>query len=60
MQWVAERFEWLEDRLLLQKGGGKLAHYLQQLGEYLDLVEELLTQPRYLILLIAATLAVIL
>lgn len=60
MQWVAERFEWLEDRLLLQKGGGKLGHYLQQLGEYLDLVEELLTQPRYLILLIAATLAVIL
>jgi NADH:ubiquinone oxidoreductase subunit 5 (subunit L)/multisubunit Na+/H+ antiporter MnhA subunit len=60
MQWVAEHFEWLEDRLLLQKGGGKLGKRLQQLGEHLDLVEELLAQPRYLILLIAATLAVIL
>jgi len=57
---VAEQFEWLEDRLLLQKGGGKLGKRLQQLGEHLDLVEELLAQPRYLILLIAATLAVIL
>ncbi len=60
MQWVAERFEWLEDRLLLQKGGGKLGKRLRQLGIHLDLIEELLAQPRYLIVLIAATLAVIL
>ncbi len=60
MQWVAEHFEWLEDRLLLKKGGGKLGKRLRQLGEHLDLIEELLAQPRYLILLIAATLAVIL
>jgi NADH:ubiquinone oxidoreductase subunit 5 (subunit L)/multisubunit Na+/H+ antiporter MnhA subunit len=60
MQWVAEHFEWLEDRLLLKKGGGKLADDMQQVGTYLDLIEELLSQPRYLILVIAVTLAVIL
>lgn len=60
MQWVAEQMEWLEDRLLLQKGGGKLGERLRQSGEYLDLIEELLAQPRYLIVLIAATLAAIL
>lgn len=60
MQWVAEQFEWLEDRLLLKKGGGKLTHDLQHIGNHLDLIEELLSQPRYLILLIAITLAVIL
>jgi hypothetical protein len=60
MQWVAEQMEWLEDRLLLQKGGGKLAENLRQFGGYLDLIEELLAQPRYLVLLIAVTLAVIL
>ncbi|MFN3786486.1 MAG: proton-conducting transporter membrane subunit, partial [Thiothrix sp.] len=60
MQWVAEQMEWLEDRLLLKHGGGKFAQRLQQLGTNLDLVEDLLSQPRYLMVLIAATLAVIL
>ena len=60
MQWVAEHFEWLESRLLLQQGGGKWGAALRQAGEYLDEIEALLMQPRYLILLIAMTLAVIL
>lgn len=60
LQWAAEQLEWLEDRLLLQKGGGKLGENLRQVGGYLDLIEELLGQPRYLVLLIAVTLAVIL
>ena len=60
MQWVAEHFEWLETRLLLQQGGGKSGVALRQAGEYLDEIEALLMQPRYLILLIAMTLAVIL
>ena len=60
MQWVAEHFEWLETRLLLQQGGGKSGVALRQAGEYLDEIEALLMQPRYLMLLIAMTLAVIL
>lgn len=60
MQWTAEQLQGLEDRLLLQKGGGKLSDYLRRMGVYLDLADELLTQPRYLVLLIAATLVVIL
>lgn len=59
MEWVGEQFGWLEERLLLQRGGGSLGNYLQQLGAYLDLVDELLGQPRYLILLLTMTLVVI-
>ncbi|OQX00648.1 MAG: hypothetical protein BWK73_47970, partial [Thiothrix lacustris] len=59
MQWVAERLEWFEHRLLLQSGGGKAKTTLDTLGRYLDRIERLLTQPRYLVLLIAATLVVI-
>lgn len=60
MQRIAEHCEWLEDRLLLQQGGGNISNQLRQLGVHLDALEELLAQPRYLILLIACTLAVIL
>lgn len=60
MQWVAEGFQDLEDRLLLRKSGKRLNQSLGYLGSYLDFIEDLLKQPRYLILLIAATLAVIL
>lgn len=59
MQWVAERLEWFENRLLLQQGGGKAKATLDVLGRYLDRIERLLTQPRYLVLLIVATLVVI-
>lgn len=60
MQWIAEHFEWLEARLLLQHKGGKSSAIVRQAGDYLDEIESLLMQPRYLILLIAMTLAVIL
>jgi len=59
MQWIAERLEWFEQRLLLQQGGGKAKSILDTLGRYLDKIERLLTQPRYLVLLILATLVVI-
>ncbi|MBO0612121.1 MAG: hypothetical protein RL122_84 [Pseudomonadota bacterium] len=59
MQWVAEHLEWFEHRLLLQSGGGKAKTTLDTLGRYLDRIERLLTQPRYLVLLIFATLVVI-
>jgi hypothetical protein len=45
--------------LLLQSDGGKAKTTLDTLGRYLDRIERLLTQPRYLVLLIAATLVVI-
>lgn len=59
MQWVAEHLEWFENRLLLQQDGGKAKTSLDTLGRYVDKVERLLTQPRYLVLLIMATLVVI-
>ncbi len=58
-EWLAEQLQALEDRLLLQKGGGRLTEYVQRIGVYLDLAEELLAQPRYLVLLVVATLVVI-
>lgn len=60
MQWLAEQLAALEDRLLLHKGRGGLQRYWQQAGRYLDLIEELLSQPRYLVFLLIATLVVIL
>jgi NADH:ubiquinone oxidoreductase subunit 5 (subunit L)/multisubunit Na+/H+ antiporter MnhA subunit len=59
MQWVAEQLEWLENRLLLQQGGGKAQQGLALLGHYLDRIERLLNQPRYLVLLVVVTLVVI-
>jgi NADH:ubiquinone oxidoreductase subunit 5 (subunit L)/multisubunit Na+/H+ antiporter MnhA subunit len=59
MQWVAEQLEWLEQRLLLQQDGGKAKETLTMLGRYLDKIDHLLTQPRYLVLLVAVTLVVI-
>jgi NADH:ubiquinone oxidoreductase subunit 2 (subunit N) len=59
MQWAAEQLEWLEQRLLLQQDGGKAKETLEVLGRYLDRIDRLLTQPRYLVLLVAVTLVVI-
>ena len=59
LQWLAEQMEWLEKHLLLQHDGGKTQTTLLLLGRYLDRVDRLLTQPRYLVLLVAVTLVVI-
>jgi NADH:ubiquinone oxidoreductase subunit 2 (subunit N) len=58
-QWLAEQLEGFENRLLLQQDGGKAKHMLEKLGSYLDRIDRLLTQPRYLVLLVAVTLVVI-
>jgi hypothetical protein len=58
--WLAERLGQFEQRLLLQGGGGKLGAGIQRLGEWLQWVENLLGQPRYLLLMLMATLVVIL
>lgn len=60
LEWVADHLNHFEQRLVLQTGGGRLAWLLQQLGQWLVAVESLLERPRYLLLLIMATLIVIL
>lgn len=60
LEWVAERLDGFERRLVLQGGGGRLGQGLARLGDWLQWVESLLEQPRYLLVLVMATLVVIL
>lgn len=60
LAWVADRLDHFEQRLVLQGGGGRLGEGLARLGDWLKLVEGLLEQPRYLLVLIMATVVVIL
>ncbi len=60
MEWVATLLHWFEERLVLRGGGEGLLAMLHQLGGYLTRIEQLLSQPRYLLLLIMATFVVIL
>jgi NADH:ubiquinone oxidoreductase subunit 5 (subunit L)/multisubunit Na+/H+ antiporter MnhA subunit len=60
LAWLADLLHWFEEHLVLQGGGEGLHKGLQFLGSYLLQVEELLSRPRYLLLLIMATLVVIL
>jgi NADH:ubiquinone oxidoreductase subunit 5 (subunit L)/multisubunit Na+/H+ antiporter MnhA subunit len=57
---AAERLNRFEQHLLLQGGGGKLGKGLHRLGDWLKWIENLLEQPRYLLLLVMATMVVIL
>jgi hypothetical protein len=57
---VAVRLDHFEQHLVLQGGGGKLATGLHRLGMWLKWIEGLLEQPRYLLLLVMATMVVIL
>ena len=57
---LAGRLNRFEQRLVLQGGGGKLGAGLSRVGEMLRFVESLLEQPRYLLVLVMATLVVIL
>lgn len=60
LAWSADRLDRFEQRLVLQGGGGSIGQGLARLGVWLRFVESLLEQPRYLLLLIMATLVVIL
>ncbi len=60
LAWSAGRLDRFEQRLVLQGGGGRLGLGLHRLGVWLRFVESLLEQPRYLLLLIMATVVVIL
>ena len=51
---------WFEERLVLRGGGEKLKSLLGEVARGLLRVEDLLGRPRYLLLLVLATLAIIL
>jgi NADH:ubiquinone oxidoreductase subunit 5 (subunit L)/multisubunit Na+/H+ antiporter MnhA subunit len=55
----ADRLQRLESRLLL-RGDGALSRFLRRTVAYADAIESLLEQPRYLMLMVMATLVVIL
>lgn len=60
LEWLADHLDRFERHLVMEAGGGKLAKLLRLLGQWLVAVESLLERPRYLLLLIMATLVVIL
>lgn len=57
---IAIAFEWFEEHLILKSGGDGLIALVNHLGRYILIIEKLLSQPRYLVLLIALTFVVIL
>ena len=59
MQGLADILFWFEEHLVLKSGGEGLLKLLAIIGHYLLQIEVLLSQPRYLILLIMATFMVI-
>ncbi|MCK5359814.1 MAG: hypothetical protein KAJ95_04265, partial [Gammaproteobacteria bacterium] len=60
MESTASMLYWFEDRLVLKGGGEGLLALISRLGFYANHIERLLSQPRYLLLLIMATFIVIL
>ncbi|MCP3848873.1 MAG: hypothetical protein GY694_01355 [Gammaproteobacteria bacterium] len=56
---LADMLFWFEEHLVLKSGGDGLLKLLNIIGHYLLQIEELLSQPRYLMLLILATFVVI-
>jgi NADH:ubiquinone oxidoreductase subunit 5 (subunit L)/multisubunit Na+/H+ antiporter MnhA subunit len=60
MEWLATNLEWLEENLILRGGGEGLMGLIARIGKQAQLIEKLLEQPRYLWLMIMATLVVVL
>lgn len=60
LQWLAQQLARLEERLVLQRGGAALKARLRAIGKRLTRIEELLSQPRYLLFMIVMTFVVIL
>ncbi len=59
MESLARALHWFEEHLILKGGGEGLIAGIQHVGKYIQQVEILLSQPRYLILVIAVTFVVI-
>lgn len=60
MAWIADLLHWFEEHLVLKGGGEGLIGLVHRIGGYLMHIDELLSQPRYLLLLVMATFVVIL
>lgn len=59
MQWLATAFDWFEQRLILREGNSRLLQNIHKIGAYLIRIEQMLSQPRYLVLMIIITFVVI-
>ena len=59
LQWIASSLYWFEERLVLRSGGEGLLKGINFLGQYIQQIEQLLSSPRYLLLIIMATFVVI-
>jgi NADH:ubiquinone oxidoreductase subunit 5 (subunit L)/multisubunit Na+/H+ antiporter MnhA subunit len=60
MEWLASVLGWFEEHLVLKGGGEGLTRLIQHLGSYVVAIEQLLNQPRYLLILIITTFVIIL
>jgi NADH:ubiquinone oxidoreductase subunit 5 (subunit L)/multisubunit Na+/H+ antiporter MnhA subunit len=60
MEWLASLLYWFEEHLILHSGSGSQLDRLKNTGKYLEKIEQLLSQPRYLLLIVLITFMVIL
>lgn len=60
MEWLASILGWFEEHLVLKGGDTGLVKLIHHLGKYVSHIEQLLSQPRYLLILIITTFVVIL
>lgn len=60
LEWLAASLQWLEERFILKGSGEGLLKGLNFVGQYLEIVDKLLTHPRYVLVLIMATFVVVL
>ncbi|VAX08733.1 NADH-ubiquinone oxidoreductase chain L-like protein, cluster 1 [hydrothermal vent metagenome] len=60
MQWLAMLLHWFEEHLVLSGGDEGIKRLILRLGSLLMRVDELLSHPRYLLLMVAVTFVVIL
>jgi len=59
MEWLASLMEWFEEHLILKSGGEGLLDLVQKIGTNLQKIENLLNQPRYLMILVSITFIII-
>ncbi|MGD2074892.1 MAG: proton-conducting transporter membrane subunit [Gammaproteobacteria bacterium] len=60
MEWIATGMQWFEEHLVLLSGEQGLQRLILRIGEVLKRVDELLSRPRYLLLMLVITFVVIL
>lgn len=60
MEWLANKLGWFEEHLVLHGGDKGMSNIIRHLGGYVLKIEALLSQPRYLMILIIMTFVVIL